>query len=846
MKTSTKHFLGWFGVMAGAVTAPHVAQAASPDASQAGRQIEEVVVTAQRRKQSLQDVPVSVGVVTAETIRELSIQNLDQLSKYVPGLTIQEGGEQTGISVRGFGAGLNFGFDQSVGLFIDGIYAGRERQFRSQFLDIGAVEVLRGPQSTLFGKNTTSGAVVITTGEPSHEFGVDLRAEALPSVNGQRYEAIVNGGITETLAGRLALRYAEDDGYMRNNFTGEEEEQEKDWIARTTLLWTPTDALSVRTKLEYSEYERSGRNFNISEVSGLAVGRPLASGADVSAAAQLGTYEAYAAAGAIANFAYDHLQRNSKQLETADVESLNAVLNIEYGMPGGGTLTAITGYSGYESEDQRDVDWSPTNFLYEPISQEFDQYSQEITYASELGETFDFLLGVHAFRNDFLVDRRTDINIEPFLLPFGVTPFADTIFGGPASAWRRGQLRFLDQRTTNASAFAQGTYRFTDRWSVIAGVRYTWEKKEADDRYFLSQFGNDEFLELDQAVIDVFLNNDDLSGASPEAVAARTELVELATAAGGDNSAIANTCIFAVSQCAQLDTIVDAGRTGLGQEVTEKDISPEATLTFDQSDNAMYYAKVTRGYKGGGFNSQATGSDSDPTFEDETVTGLELGSKLRLLDGTANVNAALFRMEFDDLQTSVWTGTEFDVKNAGKARSQGLELDGTWLATERLQLNASMIWLDARYVDFDNAACSVPQQSFGEPGCNHFAGDLGPGLQDLSGKRFAPVFTGNLGIGYVLGLPGNLELLMRADYQYFADQENPRDPTIAQGERTNLDLAATLRPVSDTGWSLGVLIQNATDEEDYFYEFEAPSQVGTRIGFPVPPRMVTLRASYSL
>src|SRR5690606_18148344 len=223
-----------------------------------------------------------------------------------------------------------------------------------------------------------------------------------------------------------------------------------------------------------------------------------------------------------------------------------------------------------------------------------------------------------------------------------------------------------------------------------------------------------------------------------------------------------------------------------------------------------------------------------------------LGSKLRLLDGRANLNAALFRMEFKNLQTSVWTGTEFDVKNAGKARSQGLELDGTWLATDRLQISGSMIWLDARYVDFDNAACSVPQQAFGEPGCDYFVGDSGPGVQDLSGKRFAPLFSGTLGMGYVLGLPGDRELLLRADFQYFGKQQNPRDPTIAQGSRTNLDLAATLRRVSGVGWSLGLLVQNATDEEDYFYEFEAPSQIGTRIGFPVPPRMVTLRASYSL
>lgn len=824
-----------------------IAAPAAISAVSEGPVIEEIIVTAARREQSLQDVPVSVGVVSAETIRELSIQNLEQLAKYVPGLAIQEGGEQTGISIRGFGAGLNFGFDQSVGLFIDGVYAGRERQFRSQFLDIGQVEVLRGPQSTLFGKNTTSGAVVITTGTPTQEFGVDVDAELTPEVNGQRYQAIVTGGITDTLAGRLAVRYAKDDGYMHNYFSGDSEEQEEDWIVRGTLLWEPTDVLSVRTKVEYGEYTRTGRNFNVSQVSGLEVGVPLASGADVSAASRLSTYQAYALAGGDKPFfPVDSLRRSSKQRETADVDSTNAVVTIKYDLDSG-TLTSITGYSGYNSEDQRDVDWTPTNFLYEPISQDFDQYSQEITFASAIGEKFDYLVGVHAFRNDFLVDRRTDINIEPFLLIFGAQPFSDTIFGGPASAWNRGQLRYLDQTTTNASGFVQGTYRFTDQWSVTAGARYTWEKKEADDRYFLSQFGNDEFLVLDPTVLDLFLNNNNLSSATdPTAIAVRNQIIALSTAAGGDNLTIANTCGFAVSQCSQIDGIIDASRTGEGQKVTETDVSPELTLTYDYSDNAMYYAKVTRGYKGGGFNSQATGSNTDPTFEDETVTGYELGAKLRLFDNVVNVNAALFRMDYDDLQTSTWTGTEFDVKNAGSAHSQGLEMDVTWLVTERLQINSSFIWLDARYGDFDNAACSVPQQAFGEPGCAYFVGNSGAGLQDLSGKRFAPLFTGTAGIGYIWGLGANLELLTRADFQYFGDQQNPRDRTIEQDSRINLDLAATLRPVSGEGWSVGLLIQNATDEEAYYYEFEAPSQIGTRIGAPTPPRMVTLRAGYSL
>src|SRR5262245_46955800 len=158
----------------------------------AGRTLEEVIVTAQRREQSLQDVPVAVSVVSAETIQELSLQNLDQLSNYVPGFSVREGGEQTSISLRGFATGLNFGFDQSVGLFVDGIYAGRERQFRATFLDIASVEVLKGPQATLFGKNTTAGAVIINTGRPTQDFLADVAADFTSEIDRQVYTAVLN------------------------------------------------------------------------------------------------------------------------------------------------------------------------------------------------------------------------------------------------------------------------------------------------------------------------------------------------------------------------------------------------------------------------------------------------------------------------------------------------------------------------------------------------------------------------------------------------------------------------------------------------------------------------------
>jgi iron complex outermembrane receptor protein len=201
----------------------------------------------------------------------------------------------------------------------------------------------------------------------------------------------------------------------------------------------------------------------------------------------------------------------------------------------------------------------------------------------------------------------------------------------------------------------------------------------------------------------------------------------------------------------------------------------------------------------------------------------------------------------------VWVGDSFDVGNAGKARSQGLEFDTAWLLTERLRVNAAFIWLDARYIENRDNLCSIPQRFFPNPvpGCVFTPADTtatpprpASYLQDLSGERFSPTFQGNVGVQYTQPLWSDIEAMLRADLTYTSEQRNPPDPTIAQGSRTLVDVGVTVRPSGRDSWSVGLLLQNATDREYYWYEFEAPAQVGTRIGFPVPPRRLTLQTRY--
>ena len=782
--------------------------AAAPKASSAARAqgaTEEIIVTATKRASPLESVPVAVSVVSGETIESLNITNLSQLSRQTPSLAVTEGGEQTGVSIRGFSAGLNFGFDPSVGLFVDGIYAGRERQFRGTFLDVSRIEVLRGPQAALFGKNTSAGAVLITTGQPVNRFEFANRAEWTPRSNRFAYEGVLNVPVSDTLATRLAVRLSKEDGFFRNTLTGDREEQQRDVIVRGTALWKPTDRLSVRLKAEYSDYKRIGRAFQVSQVSGIAVGRPLlttvsqgqsttptvpwaqgeaprpiaAAFRDVGAAARLSTYLSYDPL-----FEYGKNYTNSKQRETARVHAKNAALEINYDL-GSATLTSVTGYSAYDSDDGRDVDWNPTTFLFQPITQDYKQYSEELRVTSETGGKFDYLVGVYLLRQEFFVDRQTDVDINLF-------------FGSVGNPDRRyATLARFKQDTDSAAIFAQGTFNFTDRLHLTVGGRLSYEKKNIDDFLDYARFGTK--IPLDP-------NNP-------------ADVALLVTARA-----------FAPGLVGQ--------RHANSAERSETNFTPEARLAFDLDGGGLVYASVAKGVRSGGFNSGSVSpTEADLEFGAEKTTGYEVGTKLVLFDRRVRLNLAAFYQTFKDLQTSVYTGESFDLRNAGKARSMGIEGDLSIRASSRLNLSAGFLLLRSKFIENTNVACNITQQYFGQAGCVRFGNGF---VQDLSGARYGPRFNGQAGANYTLPLSDSLELDTYASLTYRGTSRGGNDPDVDQPSTTTIDVGVTLGRI-DKRWYAGVLLENATNVQHYFFQFEAPAQVGTRIGFLQSPRRVSMR-----
>ena len=240
MKTHHRRRLAY--LVSTALLAPGMAfaqDAATAPQSEASSQLDDIIVTAQKKQESLQNVPISVDVVGGETLDRLGLSNFDELSGKIPNFSVRKSGSTSLISIRGIGSGGDRGFEQSVGMFIDGVFAGRDQQFAVPFFDLQRVEVLKGPQSILFGKNTIAGAVNITTAGPTEAPRASLTAEYEPEANERVLSGYVSGPLTETLRGRLAARVSRNDGYLFNTLTNRDERASEDALIRASVEWEP-------------------------------------------------------------------------------------------------------------------------------------------------------------------------------------------------------------------------------------------------------------------------------------------------------------------------------------------------------------------------------------------------------------------------------------------------------------------------------------------------------------------------------------------------------------------------------------------------------------------------------
>ena len=427
--------------------------------------IEEVVVTAVRRSTRLEKTPVTVSVVTGATIAQRGIRELKQLSGAVPGLTMNESpGGLPGVSVRGVGtSAANQMFEQSIGLFMDGVYQPRARQYRDALFDVKQIEIVKGPQGVLFGKNTSVGAITIASADPGKKFGGYLAGDYEANFSSYTTQGAVDLPASDRVQVRLAGLYGDEGGTVRNSTMNRDEGGTRRWVLRGTVVAALSDDITATVKMQAGHLQTTGNAMqwiHASRPDLLALyGIPDGSGANFT------KYESSAPYG-----------------ETYDRQNSYAPsLRLVWQLANGATLSAVSGYSAYRFADGYDSDASPgpAPIVFSQFHEGFSQASQEIRYASPIGDRFSYQAGVYALHHhdDFAyINLLQDFYLIPAIKALNVTGIGVQDFVQTDAAY---------------SAFAQGDYRLSDTLKISLGGRLGQENKEGRYRKAIpSDLGN--------------------------------------------------------------------------------------------------------------------------------------------------------------------------------------------------------------------------------------------------------------------------------------------------------------------------------------------------------------------
>ncbi len=380
--------------------------------------LEEVVVTARKKPESLMDAPVAVTVVSGDSMDREGITNLEQLATKVPGLQLGRAAQTSSIYIRGIGSGVNKGFEQSAGMYVDGIYQVRSRQFTQSMVDLQRVEVLRGPQSLLFGKNTIAGAIKVESANPVLGEGLNgsVNFDVEPEYGTVRGTGVLSGDLTDNLAGRIAVRYQETDGYVENVLIDDDVAQKEDSMYRVSLVWEPTETVAITGKFSHTESDADG----IEQVNNVADPSLLQGFGQnqLGLTSVMGSIAAFAVPGYGPDTGtkdYESWTGNADfGTDTEDAESNQASLKVDWDI-GNYTLTSLTGYTDFELNQDHDVDFQPGNAVHSVEFEELETFSQEFRLASNYDGRFNFTAGLYYEEQDLTVEN---------------TPYIDGTLGG--------------------------------------------------------------------------------------------------------------------------------------------------------------------------------------------------------------------------------------------------------------------------------------------------------------------------------------------------------------------------------------------------------------------------------
>ncbi len=796
---------------------------ADPAAAQAPvAALDEVVVTAQKRTENVQDVPISISAFSAEYLERLQSERIGDALDFAPNVPRSSGptgGADGFFFIRGVGQVDNSAtVDPGVGVYVDEVFLGRIQGASLDLLDIDRVEVLRGPQGTLFGRNTIGGAVSVITKNPTEDLEGLVRV-TLGSRDKRDVQAMLNLPLGDTTGLRASVFSRNQDGWVTNRWTGQDFGAVEDLGGRVKFRWDFSETGSLTIAGDATRRRGSPINTTLLDFNPTAGPTDPRTGVvTLPGFTQTGVPFPFPPqppgpplppprfpATDLANdrSGNPYLGFNSIAAELPeDTRGVSATLQFDLGF---GTLKSISAYRSLEQIAAADLDG--TGYVLYDARFEIDQtqFSQELQLTGSIADRAEWLVGAYYFAeesaNDTFICQGTNVPArgptgQPIPLPNvpgqPPPPFPRFV-PGPSTRNDGRCLQFvnrIDLDNESIAGYANLEYALTDRWSAFGGLRYTRDTKE---QALDSSFDN-------RAGVATFFGLAPVGGEAPQASPRNP-----------------------------------AWPQPIRYENTWSELTPRVGVDFKASDDALFYASWARGFKSGGFGARATPLAPLEIFDPETVTTAEVGFKIEFGEGRARLNGAVFQSDYDDIQLLVLNeAAQFETRNAGDSRVRGIELELRARPTEALDVTLAGGWLDNEYQRV-------------RVGRNAVTGLPFPNQIEITDKLpNSPEYTLDVGAEYRWSLGNGNSFGLRGDYNYRAEHffQAPNNPFDRQGGYGIASARATFTFPAQ-GLTVGIYGQNLGDKLYFITKNDTRATLGVATGNYGAPREFGIDASWS-
>ncbi|MEP3889619.1 MAG: TonB-dependent receptor [Hellea sp.] len=826
-----------------ALTLPEIAAAQVDD---------EIFVTATRRVESIQDIPIAVTAILPEEMERQGIVNIQNLGSVAPSFAVSNAQIASGsvvLRIRGVGTtSNNIGFESAVGIFIDGAYQSRPGIALGEFVDVERVEVLRGPQGTLFGRNTSAGALNISNVRPDLEEAGGFINATYGNHDHKSVQGAVNIPLAEgKVAARLTGAWRNRDGYVDIHDAGGTKigesnstdqyylrgqigfEGENNWKGRVVIDHSNSDSVCCSALEVLRSPVEAGGIFGLVGLGargGMSAPNVATSATDFNGA----------------QAAVDDRRASSSQVPNPSSKQTGVVAEVEYALSDNADVIYIGSYRDYSATEVYDSAFSgldlfnvgPAGGNAPPGGTNISTMTQELRiqgdamdgklswlvggYYSEedIEQTVNFGLGTDysSFTDALLLAGTGGTYPNATILGLGGT--LPVVSGGQNPAAARTTNRYT-QDSTSFSVFTHNTFDITDQLNLTVGLRYSDESKDGSFSQPQANYASctNQLAGFDTTVPGAF---------------------QFASPALNGNLVVLGCFPFLAPADHPLSAILPLPRT-FDDTFKDDELIYTGKLGYEITPDVSTYASFTHGYKSGGFNLDSTAAigGADPRFASEEVDAYELGMKSKLFDGMMTLNVAAFLEKFDNFQVLEFTGARFETFNVPKAQTKGIEIETLIRPTDNFTLNGGLTLLDAEYPD----DCAGTQTS--------------PNVVSLCGNTLtnAPKTVGIIGATYDGSLGGDYTFFLNGSMRYESDRRTSTQafspttgaavPFDVQEANTKINLRAGIGNDAH-GWGLEAWATNVTNEITRGVTFNTTLRSGSRSAFIQDPRFYGLTA----